>query len=105
MPPTARETRSTQALVSANCVGGTQSTNADRWAVLISANPISGESEVIERRIEALVRRSDRDGFNPVVLPGDGIACYDSMFANVRDVLRTIGDLALSTSVARAIIP
>lgn len=98
-------TRFLQALVSANCVGGTQSTNADRWAVLISANPISGESEVVERRIEALVRRSDRDGFNPVVLPGDAVACYDSMFANVRDVLRSIGDLALSTSVAHAIIP
>jgi polysaccharide biosynthesis/export protein len=97
-------TRFLQALVSANCVGGTQTTNADRWAVLISANPISGESEVVERRIEALVRRSDRDGFNPVVLPGDAVACYDSMFANLRDVVRTIGDLAISVGVARAVI-
>ncbi len=97
-------TRFLQALVSANCVGGTQTTNADRWAVLISNNPISGESEVIERRIEGLVRRSDRDGFNPVMLPGDAVACYDSAFTNLRDVLRSVGDIALSATVARAVV-
>lgn len=98
-------TRFLQALVSANCVGGTQSTNADRWAVLISVNPISGESEVIERRIEGLVRRSDRDGFNPVMLPGDAVACYDSGFTNLRDVVQSVGNVALTATVARAIIP
>ncbi len=98
-------TRFLQALISANCVGGTQSTNADRWAVLISVNPISGESEVIERRIEGLVRRSDRDGFNPVMLPGDAVACYDSAFTNLRDVMRTIGDITISGTVARIFVP
>lgn len=80
-------TRFLQALVAANCVGGTQATNADRWAVLISRNPITGESEVIARSIENLVRRADRDAFNPIILPGDGIACYDSHVTNVRDVI------------------
>lgn len=80
-------TRLLQALVSANCVGGVQATNANRWAVLISRNPVTGESEVIARSIEDLVRRADRDAFNPVLLPNDAIACYDSHFTNVRDVV------------------
>ena len=83
-------TRLLQALVSGNCIGGTQSTNADRWTVLISANPVTGQSEVIERRVEALVRRADRDAYNPVILPGDSIACYDSPVTNLRDVLKAM---------------
>jgi len=88
-------TRMLQALVGANCVGGTQITNADRWAVLITTNPATGESEVVERRIEALVRRPDRDAYNPVLMPGDALACYDSNVQNARDVLKSLGDAAL----------
>ncbi len=84
-----------QALVSGNCVGGIQSTNADRYGVLISINPVTGKSEVIERRIEDLVRRSDRDGYNPIILPNDAIACYDSRVTNLRDVAKTALDILL----------
>lgn len=87
-------TRFLQGLVSANCVGGIQATNASRWGVLISRNPINGESEVVARSIEQLVRRADRDDFNPVLLPGDAIACYDSHVTNARDVIATISETA-----------
>ncbi len=82
-------TRMLQALVRMNCVGGTQLTNADRWAVLISQNPETGRSEVIERQIENLVRRADRDNHDPVLMPGDALACYDSNVTNARDVVRS----------------
>ena len=88
-------TRFLQALVSGNCIGGTQSTNADRWGVLMSINPITSETEVIERRIEALVRRADRDAYNPIILPGDAVACYDSTVTNLRDVGKTISEMLL----------
>lgn len=87
-------TRFLQGLVSANCVGGIQATNARRWGVLISRNPVTGESEVIARSIEDLVRRADRDHFNPVLLPNDAIACYDSHVTNVRDVIATVSEAA-----------
>ncbi|MEL6861240.1 MAG: polysaccharide biosynthesis/export family protein [Pseudomonadota bacterium] len=87
-------TRFLQGLVSANCVGGIQATNARRWGVLISRNPITGESEVIARSIEDLVRRADRDDFNPVLLPNDAIACYDSHVTNVRDVIAMVSEAA-----------
>ncbi|MEO1554074.1 MAG: polysaccharide biosynthesis/export family protein [Pseudomonadota bacterium] len=87
-------TRLLQGLVSANCVGGIQATNARRWGVLMSRNPITGQSEVIARSIEDLVRRSDRDDFNPVLLPNDAIACYDSHVTNVRDVIAMVSEAA-----------
>ncbi len=98
-------TRLLQALFSANCVGGAKMTNAHRSAILVSTNPETGESEVIERDIEALIRRADRDLYNPVVMPNDSIACYDSQVTNVREVLRSLGDLAVSVSVGRLLAP
>ena len=96
-------TRFLQGLVSANCVGGIQATNARRWAVLISRNPITGESEVVARSIEDLVRRADRDDFNPVLLPNDALACYDSHVTNVRDVVAMVSE-SVSPALSAALL-
>ena len=94
---TARElrygTRLLQGLVGMNCVGGTHLTNADRFAVLMTRNPVTGKAVVIERQIEELVRFAERDEFDPYLLPGDALACYDSNFINFRDVLSTFGSV------------
>lgn len=94
---TAREvrygTRLLQGLVGMNCVGGTHLTNADRFAVLMTRNPVTGKAIVIERQIEELVRFAERDEFDPYLLPGDALACYDSNFINFRDVLSTFGSV------------
>ncbi len=86
-------TRFLQGLVSANCVGGS-AMNAGRSAVLISRNPVTGQSVVIARSVERLVRGADRDGYDPYLMPGDAIACYDSAAMNVRDVIATISEAA-----------
>lgn len=79
-------TRFLQALVAANCVGGSYM-QSDRRAVLISRNPVTGESVVIERAIEKLVREADRDAYDPYLLPGDAIACYDSRWTNLSEAI------------------
>ncbi len=84
-------TRFLQALVSANCVGGS-AMNAGRSAVLISRNPVTGQSVVISRSIERLVRSADRDTYDPYLMPGDAIACYDSAAMNLRDVISTVSE-------------
>ncbi|MBB4265297.1 polysaccharide biosynthesis/export family protein [Roseospira visakhapatnamensis] len=98
-------TRFLQALVAANCVGGIPATNASRHAVLISTNPVTQRSEVIQRPIETLVRDTDRDTFNPVLLPGDALACYDSDVTTLRDIAKGFVDvlspLALAGLLAR----
>nr|WP_298927037.1 polysaccharide biosynthesis/export family protein [uncultured Erythrobacter sp.] len=79
-------TRLLQGLVAANCVGGSYM-QSDRRAVLISRNPINGQSIVIERDIERLVRNANRDALNPYLMPGDAIACYDSRWTNFREAI------------------
>jgi polysaccharide biosynthesis/export protein len=78
-------------LVSANCVGGS-AMNSGRSAVLISRNPVTGQSIVLSRSVERLVRGADRDQFDPYLMPGDAIACYDSLAMNLRDVLSVVGE-------------
>ena len=47
---------------------------------------------MIARSIEDLVRRADRDDFNPVLLPNDAIACYDSHVTNARDIIAMVSE-------------
>ncbi|MEP1605293.1 MAG: hypothetical protein ABJJ48_03170, partial [Marinomonas sp.] len=79
-------TRLLQALVAANCVGGSYM-QSDRRAVLISRNPINRRSIVIERDIGKMVRGADRDTLDPYLMPGDSIACYDSRWTNLREAV------------------
>ena len=82
-------TRLLQGLTEMNCVGGS-AMNASRRAVLISRNPINGQSIVIERQIEKLVRGADRDASDPYLMPGDALACYDSRMMNFADAINLV---------------
>lgn len=84
-------TRHMQAVIDTNCVGGARATSAHRSAILMSRNPVTGVSVVIERDIEDMLRRADRDDYDPYMLPGDGIACYDSTITNVAEAARVLG--------------
>ncbi len=95
-------TRMLAAAVSANCLGGTQATNAERHAVLVSINPATRKTEVLERNLHDLMRRADDEQHNPYLLPGDAIACYDSGVSNVRDIARTITDVVNPLYLFRA---
>lgn len=88
-------TRYMQAVIDTNCVGGARATSANRSSVLFSRNPQTGVSVVIERDIETLVRRADRDDYDPYILPGDSIACYDSTVTNIGEIGRVLGLLGI----------
>jgi len=85
-----------QAVVDANCVGGPKATSANRSAVLFSRNPVTGVSVVIERDFEKLLRRADRDDYDPYLLPGDALACYDSTVTNIAEIGRVLGIVAFA---------
>ncbi len=86
-------TKLLQAAVSANCVGGKEWTNAPRKVMLASVNPLTNQTQVIERSVEQLIRQANRDEINPYVMPNDAIACYDSGVTNLREVARTVLDI------------
>ena len=97
-------TRLLQALVAANCVGGSN-LNAQRSAVLISRNPINGRSVVISREIETLVRDSDRDDHDPYLMPGDSLACYDSKAMTLVDAVGVVGNALTPLALYKSIHP
>lgn len=86
-------TRLLQAAVSANCVGGKDWTNAPRRIVLASKNPITGETQVLERSVEELMTMPNKAKINPYLMPNDAVACYDSTFTNYRDIAKTITEI------------
>ncbi|WNC70670.1 polysaccharide biosynthesis/export family protein [Thalassotalea psychrophila] len=88
-------TRLLQSAISANCVGGKQWTNAPRKVVLVSVNPLTKQTQVIERSIEELIRKSNRESINPYLMPNDAVACYDSDVTNLRDIANTIADIII----------
>ncbi len=94
-------TRFLQALVNANCVGGAHTSNAGRNAVLISKNPKTLRTEVIQRSIEELVRSPDRDALNPHLMPEDAVACYDASGIEAREAITTFGALFGGASQAK----
>jgi len=88
-------TRLLQAAVSANCVGGKDWTNAPRRVVLASKNPITGQTQVIERSVEQLITTPNEENINPYLMPNDAVACYDSDITNFRDIARVVADIIL----------
>jgi polysaccharide biosynthesis/export protein len=84
--------RFSHAVVATNCAGGTDS-NEDRKAVLVRADRITGQTLAIEREVEDLMRNSANNEENPLLMPKDSVACYDSSVTNLREVFRTIGEI------------
>jgi hypothetical protein len=62
---------------------------------------VTGESIVVSRQIEDLERRGDRDDFNPYLLPGDAIACYDSTQTNILAIAEGLATISQSITSAR----
>lgn len=85
--------RFSQAVVGTNCAGGTKGTNANRTAVLVRSDRISGKSIFLERKVEDLLRASAGEQDNPALMPRDAVACYDSNITSTRDVFRSVTDL------------
>lgn len=88
-------TRLLQGAISANCIGGKAWTNAPRRVVLASKNPITGQTQVIERSVEDLMRMPNESEANPYLMPNDAIACYDSNVSNFRDIASTLVDILI----------
>ncbi len=52
-----------------------------------------------------MLGRADRDDFDPYILPGDALACYDSTITNVFELARGFGVIAATVAVSAAVAP
>lgn len=92
-----------QGAIIASCVGGNLATEGRRQIVLVSTNPATGATEVVQRSVEQLVRDQNRDEINPMLMPDDAIACYDSTVREATGIASAVGTIANSiTSVVTA---
>ncbi|AUT01461.1 polysaccharide export protein [Nostoc sp. CENA543] len=82
--------RFSHAVAAANCAGGTRGTNAERKAVLVTTEQLTGKTTYIERSVNKLLTGVNDDTNNPFLKANDVVACYDSKVVGVRDVLQTI---------------
>jgi polysaccharide export outer membrane protein len=85
--------RFSQAVVAANCAGGTRFTNAGRKAVLVRTDESTGQTNYLERKVDDLLMKSNNDRLNPHLMPNDAVACYDSMVTTFRDVIKSVSDI------------
>jgi polysaccharide biosynthesis/export protein len=84
--------RFTQAVIAAGCAGG-NITNSKRRAVLVRTDRMTGQTQVVDRPVEELLRKPNDDTANPYLMPDDGIACYDSKTTNVRGVAEALSTI------------
>ncbi len=84
--------RFSQAVVAGNCAGGTRGINAERSAILIQTDQLTGKTKTLDRPVETILHKSN-DEDNPLLMPNDGVACYDSSTTEARDLFRTLADV------------
>jgi len=87
-------TRFSQALISAQCVGG-NFRNENRKVLLIRTNLETGESKASQYSIEQIFKQPSSevnpDEINPFLMPKDSIVCYDSELVNTETLFNLIG--------------
>jgi polysaccharide export outer membrane protein len=91
-------TRFSQAVIAAGCAGGAR-VNAKRKAVLVRTDHLTGQTNVIDRPVEDLLKRTRNDSENPFLMPQDGVVCYDSTVTNISKVLSIIGSIIFPFSL------
>ena len=95
--------RLSHALASANCIGGTQMTNAHRSALLVTRNPITEEVSSHVYRVYEVTHHANDPANNPYLMPEDAVACFDSPVTVARDLGRTALDVLLPVQILRTI--
>lgn len=96
--------RFSNAIVAASCVGGSRVATARRRVAHIHTNRETGETQVMTVPIEDFLAAEPEGSYdNPVLMPGDGVVCYDSATTEARDIITIIGDVLNPLDLIRRI--
>ncbi|MBD2355783.1 polysaccharide export protein [Tolypothrix sp. FACHB-123] len=83
-------TRFSHAVAAGNCAGGTRGTNAERKALLVTTEQLTGKTTYLQSYVNALLTKSTDDTNNPFLKANDIVVCYDSKVVQFRDIINTI---------------
>lgn len=95
--------RFSQAVIAANCVGGTR-VSRKRRAILVQTDRTTGQNVAIERRVEELVKNVPDETANPFLMPRDSVVCYDSNATNIGSIFNLLGDVLNPIGAIRDLI-
>ena len=102
-------TRLSQAVIAAQCAGGSSAASAPRKVLFIHTNELTGEVDRVETDTEVLMGRQENrsgrplDEINPYLMPRDGIVCYDSGITNLREIFSTLATILVPFNLYDAI--
>jgi polysaccharide biosynthesis/export protein len=82
--------RLSHAVAAANCAGGTRGTNAERQALLVTTEQLTGKTSYLKRQVNDILTNSTNDLNNPFLQSNDIVVCYDSKVVEFRDVIQSI---------------
>jgi polysaccharide export outer membrane protein len=88
--------RFSHAVTAANCAGGTRGTNAERQALLVTTEQLTGKTSYLKRQVNDILTNSTNDLNNPFLQSNDIVVCYDSKVVEFRDVIQSIVSPILS---------
>lgn len=97
--------RFSQAVVAANCAGGTRGTNAGRRALLVTTDQMTGKTSYLERKVNDILQDSNSNADNPYLMANDAVVCYDSNFVQFRDIMQSLSQFVFPIPLIRGLIP
>jgi polysaccharide export outer membrane protein len=96
--------RFSNAIVAASCVGGSRTATARRRVAHIHTNRETGETQVMTVPVEDFLAAEPEGSYdNPVLMPGDGVVCYDSSTTEARDIISIVGEVLNPLDLIRRI--
>ncbi|MEC6798769.1 polysaccharide biosynthesis/export family protein [Photobacterium sp. S4TG1] len=92
------------AVFSANCMGGTESTNSGRGVLLITS--LNNDDNLVALKIGTydLVKHRNNPHYNPYLMNGDKIACYDSGMTNYLAIIKSLTETLLPITLMHGLI-
>ncbi|MEC6907163.1 polysaccharide biosynthesis/export family protein [Photobacterium piscicola] len=92
------------AVFSANCMGGTESTNSGRGVLLITS--LNNDDNLVALKIGTydLVKHRNNPHYNPYLMNGDKIACYDSGMTNYLAIVKSLTETLLPITLLHGLI-
>lgn len=97
-------TRLIDVAFNANCMGGTEVSNSDRSFLLISS--LNDKNKLVSMKISAydLIKYSNDIQYNPHLMNGDKITCFDSGMTNYAAVIKLITDSLSPINILHGLI-
>lgn len=92
------------AVFNSNCMGGTESSNSNRSFLLITS--LNNNDELVALKISAydLIKHKNSIHFNPYLMNGDKVTCYDSGMTNYAAIIKLLSDTLMPISILHGLI-